>query len=95
MTDIPKSKQALLIRLSLTGRAKQAASQLTKEVLKAADGVTKLLNKLDDLFLHDKGIRQFSAFRSLYNLRRGDKCIDTFLSEFEHIQGAWIKSGAN
>ena len=93
VTDIPKSKQALLIRLSLTGRGKQAASQLTKEVLEAADGVTKLLNKLDDLFLHDKGSRQFAAFRSLYNLRRGDKCIDTFLSEFEHVYYKFTEQG--
>ena len=85
VTDIPKVKQAMIIRSSLSGRAKQAASQLSKETLKAEGGVKKLLEKLDELFLRDKGTRQFAAFRDLYNLRRRNSSIEEFVSEFEHV----------
>ena len=41
--------------------------------LKKEDGVKKLLQKLDELFLRDKGSRQFAGFRELYNIRHGTK----------------------
>ena len=74
-------------------KGKKAASQLKKEALKEANGVEKLLEKLDELFLRDKGSRQFSAFRSLYNLRRADKSIESFVSEFEHVYYKFSEQG--
>ena len=68
LTDLPPTKRALAIHLSLTGRAQTASSEIDVESLKQDDGVKTLLKKLDNLFLPDKGRRQFSAFHSLYNL---------------------------
>lgn len=85
ISKIPKNEQAACIRLSLKGRAKVASSEIGLDVLMADDGVTKLLEKLDGLFLVDKGRRQFMAFEKLHNLRRkegGD--VRQFISDFDH-----------
>lgn len=85
LTDLPEEKRALAIHLSLSGRARTASSEIPVEDLKKNSGVQTLLKKLDTLFLPDKGRRQFAAFHSLYNLRRGSGVsISEFVSEFEH-----------
>ena len=85
LTDLPKEKQALAIHLSLTGRARVASSEIDLGVLKTVAGVENLILKLDNLFLVDKGRRQFSAFHNLYNLRRIESvAMKDFVAEFEH-----------
>ena len=91
---MPETKQASAIHLSLTGRARVASSELSIDILKAKDGVKKLLEKLDALFLHDAGRRQFSSFHELYNLRRNDDMnINKFVSHFDHINFKLKKQG--
>ena len=86
LTDLPESKRALAIHLSLTGRARIASSEISVDDLKKDDGVDTLLAKLDSLFLPEKGRRQFTAFHNLYNLRRSENLnIAEFVSEFEHM----------
>ena len=53
--------------------------------MKLDTGVKTVVEKLDGLFLPDKGRRQFTAFHNLYNLRRTEeKSMSEFVSEFEH-----------
>ncbi len=52
--------------------------------LESDEGVEKLLEKLDGLFLVNKGRRQFTAFQDLYNIRSGEMEIQKFVSLFEH-----------
>ena len=86
LTTLEKSKRALAIHLSLTGRARLASSEITVADLKKDTGVTTLLEKLDNLFLPDKSRRQFLAFNKLYNLRRSSETnIKDFISEFDHV----------
>ena len=93
-TDLEKKKLASAIHLSLTRKAHVASSELTVDELCADDGVKTLMAKLDDIFLQDKSRRQFSSFRELYNLRRGDDVkIEDFVSEFEHIYYKFTKNG--
>lgn len=85
LTDLPEEKRALAIHLSLTGRARAASSEIKVEDLKKKTGVDTLLKKLDNLFLADKGRRQFTAFHNLYNFRRSDNTeMAVFINEFEH-----------
>ena len=85
-TDIPVEKQALGIHLSLTGRARIATSEIEISDLEKKDGVQIIIEKLDNLFLADKGRRQFAAFHSLYNFRRSsDVDVNKFVMEFEHV----------
>ena len=72
LTDLAKDKQALAIHLSLTGRARTASSEIELAVLKSENGVKSIIEKLDSLFLPDKGRRQFTAFHNLYNYRRNN-----------------------
>ena len=70
LTELAEEKRALAIHLSLTGRARTASSEIELQVLKSKDGVKSILEKLDSLFLPDKGRRQFAAFHNLYSFRR-------------------------
>ena len=50
--------------------------------------------KLDDVFLQDKGRRQFFAFHELYNLRRKPEVfVKNFITEFEHIYFKFSEQG--
>lgn len=82
---IPKSEQALHIHLSLNGRARTASSEIGIDALNKDSGIESLIAKLDELFLPEKERRQFSAFNSLYTLRRDEnKSVKSFIADFEH-----------
>ena len=70
LTNLPKTKRAFAIHLSLAGRARTASSELSVANLKKETGVDILIAKLDATFLPNKGRQQFSVFNELYNLRR-------------------------
>ena len=53
-TNIAKEKQALAIHLVLTGKARQASSEVAISDLESPDGVENLIRKLDQLFLKGK-----------------------------------------
>ena len=86
LTELDGKKQGIAVYLSLTGQAKNVASEIPEDELCKPTGVATVLAKLDTLFLADKSLRQFSAFNKLYNLRRSENMpISTFISEFEHV----------
>ena len=83
---MPKGKQALAIHLSLSGRACSVSQKIDADNLKKEDGIQTLLNKLDNLFLADKGRRWYVAFHRLSNFRTADSVeVGKFICEFEHI----------
>ena len=61
LSDIPKEKQALAIHLVLTGKARQASSEVEISDLEKPNGVECLITKLDQLFLMDESWRQFRS----------------------------------
>ena len=93
LTDLPANKHALAVRLVLTGRAKDAASQVNMDDLKKDNGVKLLLQKLDSIFLVEKGRRQFSVFNDLYNFQRSNMDISGFVSGFEHVYFKFTQQG--
>ena len=85
LTDYVEEKHAIAIHLSLEGRARDASSEIDSKKLESKSGVDALLARLDEVFLPNKGRRQFAAFQELYNLRRDkDRGIDAFVDTFEH-----------
>ena len=85
LTDLTASKQALAVHLSLSGRARNAFSEISLTDLEKENGVDNLLKKLDKIFLPEKGHGQFKAFNNLYNLRRMTEAkMSDFVCEFEH-----------
>ena len=84
LTDIEAKKQALAVHLSLSGRARQATSELQIAELESDDGLTTLLTKLDRIFLQDENWKCFNAYLDFENLRKSsDQSVDEFLSEFD------------
>ena len=53
VTSLNKSKRALMVFLSLEGIAGEAVLELDTAVLNSEDGMKKLYEKLDTLFLED------------------------------------------
>ena len=53
VTSLDKTKQALIVFLSLEGKAREAVLELDTAVLNSEDGMKKLYEKLDTLFLED------------------------------------------
>ena len=85
-TDVKPEKQGLGVYLTLSGRAHSAASEIPVADLEKAVGLQTIISKLDNLFLAEKGRRQFCAFNNLYNFRcAGDMSVGKFVTDFEHV----------
>ena len=84
VTDISENKHAIVVHLSLSGRARAASSELSVEELKSDSGFKKLIEKLDRVFLQDPNWKCFHAYLALESYRRPNDCsIDEYLSEFD------------
>ena len=85
-TNLEKKKQGAAVYLSLQGRARECARDLTTQELGADDGVEKLITKLDALFEADKNTRSYRAFKEFYDYKRDENSnITEFLVHFEHL----------
>lgn len=62
VTELEKKKQALAVTLSLTGRARGAALEISEDDLNKDDGMKTILDKLDSVFLKAKTDRQYDAY---------------------------------
>lgn len=83
-TELVETKHAIAVHLSLSGRARKASSELSVDDLKANDGMKKLIEKLDRVFLQDENWKCFHTYLAFENYRRPEKCnIDSYLSEFD------------
>ena len=86
VTDVPVEKRAILVKIGLNGKMKRATSKLGKDILVKNDGLDKLLEKLDELFLEDQGIRQFNAYFNIHQYRRSaNTSIQDFIVQFEYM----------
>ena len=78
-------RKAMIIHLTLSGKAKMISDQIPLEELASKDGVDILLAKLDSFYLPDKDQRQFLAYNRLHDLvRSSDTPLHTFVCNFEH-----------
>ena len=94
LTDLPASKQALAIHLSLTGRAREVSSELEVAELTADIGVDTLIKKLDNVFLLDKERRAFMAYQDFERFKRTKEMpIPEYMSEFDRRYYKFTKHG--
>ena len=56
--------------MSLEGRAREAALELSIDELNTDDGLTKLIEKLDGLFLIDENQRTYVAYEEFESYKR-------------------------
>ena len=83
VTSLDKAKRAFMVFLSLEGKAREAVLELDTAVLNSEDGMKKLYEKLDTLFLEDINQSAFQAYETFENFRRlPGTSLEDFLIEF-------------
>ena len=84
ITELAKEKIPVTIHLSLTGRARQASSEIKPEDLKGAKGLEILLKKLDRVFMQDENWKCFNTYLAFQSYRREEgTSMEDFLSKFD------------
>jgi hypothetical protein len=84
LTDLDEGKHAIAVHLSLTGRARNASSELTVDEINGSGGMKMLFDKLDRVFEQDENWKCFNTYLAFENYRRSKECsIDEYLSEFD------------
>ena len=63
-TSLDKTKRALIVFLSMEGKAREAVLELDTAVLNSEDGMKNLYEKLDTLFLEDIKQSAFQAYET-------------------------------
>ena len=72
--------------LTLSGRARDCVRDLKPEEIGHVNGVKKITDKLDSLFLKDENTRAYLAFKEFYDYRRPSGVnITDFLVKFEYL----------
>ena len=86
-SDLPGSKQAQFLYLSLKDKAREALGDVKAADLKDNEmGVEYITNRLDKVFLKDENTRAFYAFQVFYDYRRGEgDSFETFIVRFEKL----------
>ena len=97
IADGTEMKKAIMVYLSLTGRPKLVTEEIGEQLRGQGvldKPVKMILEKLDKVFLPEKGMRQFNAFNNLYCLRRKDGGdVNEFVAEFEHTMIRFKQEG--
>ena len=85
-TDLEKKKQGPALYLTLSGRARECVRELTPEVIGGDDGVQKIIEKLDKLFMKDQNTHAYLAFKEFYDYRRpAGVSITDFIVRFKYL----------
>ena len=86
VTSLDKTKRALMVFLSLEGTDREAVLELDTAVLNSEDGMKKLYEKLDTLFLEDVNQSAFRAYETFENYQRlPGTSLEDFLIEFDRL----------
>ena len=91
-TCVEKVKQALIAFLSLEGKAREAVFELDIAALNSKDGMERVYEKLDTLFLEDINQSAFLAYETFKGYwRQPDTSIEDFLINFKLlIKPFWL-----
>ena len=82
-TCVEKAKRAPLVFLSQEGKAREAVFELDIAAFNSKDGMEKVYEKLDTLFLEDTNQSAFLAYETFEGYRRQpDTSIEDFLINF-------------
>ena len=85
ITDVAKEKQGGLLTLRLDDVTQEEIyEEVTTDELKAEDGATKVLNKLDGKFLKDKSLSAYETYEDFEKYKRPENVsITDYCAEFE------------
>ena len=86
LTDLPAKKQGPSLYLSLTGKAREAALELDIAVISKDDGLEKILERLDKLYLQDTNQSAYLAYQEFENFKRPlEMRMREYLNNFEKL----------
>ncbi|KAG9283062.1 hypothetical protein AMEX_G1791 [Astyanax mexicanus] len=92
VTELDQRKQALAVTLSLTGKARTIALEISAEDLNKDNGLTTLLQKLDTVYLKEEKDRQYDAYTEFDNIRRDSNVtMMDYIVEFERVYNKMSK----
>ena len=88
VTEIDKTKQGALVYLSLQGKARECCKSIPITDLQGADGIDKLIARLQELFAKDSEQAAFMAYEKFETYKR-PKDVDMidFINEWERRYG--------
>ena len=85
-TKVEKKKQGLAIFLSLEGEARETVLDIPIDELDEDEGSSKVLAKLDKLYLKDKIHLAYQAYHIFAKFQRNTEMnMDTYINEFEKL----------
>ena len=83
---LDKKQQAPSLVLSLQGKAREAGLELEVNVLNSDNGMTKLLEKLDGLYLKDENQQLYVCMKKFEQHKRpSTQSINEYINEFERL----------
>ena len=86
VTDLPKKKQGHVVYLSLSTKVRQACAALTKEERNEDDGLSKITEKLKELYGVTEDQAMFNAYEKFEIFQRAsDINISEYINKFEQL----------
>ena len=83
-TDLEEKKRAPAFFLSLDKKTKQAVSQLKSAEISAENGLQKIIEKTDEVYVSDRNTRAYGAFQKFYECEREEwETLEDFNVKFE------------
>ena len=86
VTDLDKKKQALAVTLSLSGKPREVALEIPSASLNSEDGMTVLINALDNVFLSDEQDNSYAAYTCFEQFKKAQNMsMNDYIIEFERL----------
>ena len=70
LSDLSVNKKGPAVYLSLNKNTREAVRNLTITEISGGDGLDKIIERLDEVYLADKNTRAYDAFQSFYKCKR-------------------------
>ena len=86
VTDLPETKHGSVVFLSLSEKVRQQLKCITKEELAGNDGLTKIMEKLRELYAASKDQIMYLAYEKFEDFKRSDDMsILEYINEFDRL----------
>ena len=86
LTDLEAKKRGPAVYLSLDKKAREAVRSLTVAQINADDGLAKITERLDEVYLQDQNTRAYMAFQNFYRCKReSGETFEKFIIRFEGL----------
>ena len=83
-TVLPVKEQGTAVLLSLEGKAQEAVLELDVSVITGDTGVSKIIERLDKIYLQDTLIKKYEALDNFENYKRPpDVSVSEYILEFD------------